>query len=52
MSKANRKVTNSLKSVVKLNPTDEEIFDAILNGYTVCGYHSKDGNDLTIFSKD
>lgn len=55
MSKLNKKAkrvfTNSLESVVKINPADEEIFDAVLNGYTVTGFHRADGTELVIFSK-
>lgn len=55
MSKLNKKAkkvtTNSLESVVKINPADEEIFDAILNGYTVIGLHQSNGTELVIFSK-
>lgn len=42
---------NILKDKVKLDPSDEEIMDAILNGYIVCGFHTKDGKDLTLFCK-
>lgn len=55
MSKSNKKakrvITNSLKSVVKISPSDEEVFDAILNGYTVIGFHQSNGTELVIFSK-
>jgi len=41
----------SFDSALKMNPSDEEVIQAILNGYTVTVLHFANGKEVSYFEK-